>query len=265
VYRRGFTINGVHYSHIVDPRTGRPTGHVLSATVVAKNAADAGALATAFCVLMPEESERLSRVVPGAEFMLVLADGHRVESAGWRRLRTLQPSEHRAAPVATLHAFEQGSWNPDYELAITFTIAAKSFRAERPYIAVWIENKDHVQVRTLAVWFKPRHERYLNELRAWFRGDRDRQQAGGSELLYSVSSATRNPGTYTLVWNGKDDAGKLVKAGTYTVAIEASREHGSYQIYQQAMNFTGVPAKIELGAGLELSGASLDYRRVAVK
>ena len=26
-YRRGFDIDGVHYSHIVDPRTGRPAGH----------------------------------------------------------------------------------------------------------------------------------------------------------------------------------------------------------------------------------------------
>lgn len=49
-YRRGFDIAGVHYSHIVDPRTGRPAGHVLGATVVAPAAADAGALATAFCV-----------------------------------------------------------------------------------------------------------------------------------------------------------------------------------------------------------------------
>ena len=53
-YRRGFDIGGRHYSHIVDPRTGRPASKVISATVVADRAADAGALATAFCVLAPE-------------------------------------------------------------------------------------------------------------------------------------------------------------------------------------------------------------------
>ena len=32
----------------------------------------------------------------------------------------------------------------------------------------------------------------------------------------TVSSATRGPGKYTLVWDGKDNAGKPVKAGSYT-------------------------------------------------
>src|SRR5207244_1761975 len=54
-YRRGFDIGGRHYSHIVDPRTGRPASEVIGATVVADRAADAGALATAFCVLKPED------------------------------------------------------------------------------------------------------------------------------------------------------------------------------------------------------------------
>src|SRR5260221_659027 len=65
-YRRGFDIGGHHYSHIVDPRTGRPTAQIVSATVVADRAADAGALATAFCVLAPDDSERLGTTVPGA-------------------------------------------------------------------------------------------------------------------------------------------------------------------------------------------------------
>ncbi len=60
-YRRGFDIGGRHYSHIVDPRTGRPTSQVVSATVVADRAADAGALATAFCVL-DARRQRAARV-----------------------------------------------------------------------------------------------------------------------------------------------------------------------------------------------------------
>ena len=104
VYRRGVDIQGVHYSHIVDPRTGRPAGHVLSSTVIARDAADAGALATAFSVLTPDESEHLAATVPGAEFLLVLADGRRIESAGWRAL-TEAPSRPRLtlpSPVATV-------------------------------------------------------------------------------------------------------------------------------------------------------------------
>jgi thiamine biosynthesis lipoprotein len=42
-YHRGFDIGGSHYSHIVDPRTGKTTGTMTSATVVASSAVNAGA------------------------------------------------------------------------------------------------------------------------------------------------------------------------------------------------------------------------------
>ena len=44
-YRRGYDIAGQHFSHIVDPRTGRTAEGVIGATVVAPHAVDAGALA----------------------------------------------------------------------------------------------------------------------------------------------------------------------------------------------------------------------------
>jgi thiamine biosynthesis lipoprotein ApbE len=262
-YRRGFDIAGVHYSHIVDPRTAWPTGHVLSATVVAPDAADAGALATAFCVLTPRESEQLAAVVPDAEFLLVLADGSRIESAGWPALRA--PATRPAfvsSPVATLFAADQSAWKTDYELTVSLEIAQQSMRANRPYVAVWIEDKDHVPVRTLAVWYLPREGKFLRDLKSWYRSDRLRSQAQGTEILGSISSATRAPGRYTLTWNGKDNAGTLVKSGTYTVYIEAAREHGTYQILRQEMDFSGVAKKIDLAGNIEVAAASLDYHRV---
>jgi thiamine biosynthesis lipoprotein len=261
-YRRGFDIQGVHYSHIVDPRTGRPTGHVLSATVVAPVAADAGALATAFCVLSPEDSERLASTVSGAEFLLVLADGREIESAGWRSMvRSPEGSRALPAPVATLKAAEQTAAKPEFELTISLEIAQQQMRAQRPYVAVWIEDKDRFPVRTLAVWYMERESRYLTDLKAWYRGDRLRNMAEGSEILRSVSSATRGPGRYTLVWDGKDNVGKAVKPGTYTVLIEAAREHGTYQIMRQDMDLSGVARKVELPGNVEVSAASLDYHR----
>jgi hypothetical protein len=262
-YRRGFDIAGVHYSHIVDPRTGHPTGHVLSATVVARDAADAGALATAFCVLGANESRQLAALVPDAEYLLVLADGREVSSAGWRAMM-ISPARPAAPPsaVATLHAAEQGLWRSDFELTIGFEIALQPMRANRPYVAVWIDDKDRFPVRTLAVWYRASEPRYLGDLRSWYRGDRLRNLAEGTELLDSVSSATRAPGKYMLVWDGKDNAGHLVKAAPYTVNVEAAREHGTYQIIRQEMDFSGVPKKITLPGNVEIASASLDYHRV---
>ncbi len=85
-YRRGELVNGQWHSHIVDPRTGLPADKIISATVVADNPADAGALATAFNVLTPEESKILAATVPHAEFMLITSDGKRVESKGWKNM-----------------------------------------------------------------------------------------------------------------------------------------------------------------------------------
>jgi thiamine biosynthesis lipoprotein len=263
-YRRGFDIQGVHYSHIVDPRTGQPVHDVIGVTVVAPAGADAGALATAFCVLTPDESEALAATVPGAEFLIVLADGRRIESAGWMPLtESVRTPPSLPAAVATLHAAEQTGAKPEYELTVALEVAQQAFRAQRPYIAVWIEDKDHAPIRTLAVWYSERQSRYLPELRAWYRSERQRSMTDATDLLRSVSSATRGPGQYSLVWDGKDNAGKPVKAGAYTVFIEAAREHGTYQIMRQDLDIPGAPRKIDLPGNAEISAATLDYHRVA--
>ncbi|MCH8302628.1 MAG: FAD:protein FMN transferase [Proteobacteria bacterium] len=54
-YRNFFEFEGQRYSHTIDPRTGRPVAHDLaSVTVLADDAAQADALATALMVLGPE-------------------------------------------------------------------------------------------------------------------------------------------------------------------------------------------------------------------
>jgi len=51
-YRKFYVIDGVKYSHTIDPRTGYPVDHdLLSATVVAPTATEADALATYFMVI----------------------------------------------------------------------------------------------------------------------------------------------------------------------------------------------------------------------
>ena len=261
-YRRGFDIGGVHYSHIVDPRSGRPTSKVISATVVADRAADAGALATAFCVLAPEDSERLAASVPGAEFLIVLADGTQVRSAGWRGLaHDPRPRLRVPSPVDSVYASEQAG-QPDHELTVSVDLAQFQGRAERPYLAIWIEDKDKFPVRTLTVLYREREARYLAELRAWYRADRVRAMSEGTEILGSVSSATRAPGRYTFKWDMKDQDGKLVKPGAYTVCIEAAREHGTYQLMRQAMDFSGADRQVQVPInGVEITAASLDYHK----
>jgi hypothetical protein len=264
-YRRGFEIAGRHYSHIVDPRTGRTTDEIIGATVVAPHAVDAGALATALCVLTPEESRKLVASVPGAEYMLMTRNGSSYYSAGWSSLLSHSVSPFPAVGEQNDASAKAGpgSWNPAYELTVTLEIPQTHgfFGAHRPYVAVWIENKDRFPVRTLTVMFQK--SRYLDELRAWYRDDKLRSLAEGTQILPSVTSATRSPGKYKFRWDGKDNAGKLVKEGTYTVLVEAAREHGGYTLVKREINFAAQPAHAQAAPEGELGEVSFDYHKMA--
>ena len=132
---------------------------------------------------------------------------------------------------------------------------------------MWIEDKDKFPVRTLAVLYREREARFLAELRAWYRADRLRAMAEGTDIIGSVSSATRAPGRYTFKWDMKDQQGKPVKPGTYTVSVEAAREHGTYQILRQPIDVSGAARKVDvpLNGGVELSAVSVDYHKSAAK
>lgn len=254
-YRRGVEINGRWYSHIVDPRTALPVDHVISATVIAPQASDAGALATAFNVLTPAESLKLAASLPGVECLLVTRDGQQLASSGWHTL--LAPAIAPARAPATAQA-----WPAGFEMTINFELANISDgRYRRPYIAVWVEDKDKFPVRTIALWYqKPR---WLPDLKAWSRGDRLRSLAEGNDITASVSSATRSPGKYTLKWDGKDNKGQFVKPGRYTIYLEAAREHGTYQLIRQDVDCNSSPQQFNLPGNTEIASASLVYGRKA--
>ncbi|MFC0444377.1 FAD:protein FMN transferase [Pseudidiomarina halophila] len=56
-YRNFFEQDGVRYSHIIDPRTGKPIQHnLVSVTVVTESCMDADAYATALTVMGPEDA-----------------------------------------------------------------------------------------------------------------------------------------------------------------------------------------------------------------
>jgi thiamine biosynthesis lipoprotein len=70
-----FEQNGRHYSHIIDPRTGRPVEHPpMAVSVVADTAIEADASATALVVLGPERGYSLAQE-RGLAALLVTASG----------------------------------------------------------------------------------------------------------------------------------------------------------------------------------------------
>ena len=70
-YRNYFDLDGVHYSHEIDPLTGRPVTHNLAAVyVIDASAARADALATAFMVLGTERAYALAQRIGLAAYFI---------------------------------------------------------------------------------------------------------------------------------------------------------------------------------------------------
>jgi FAD:protein FMN transferase len=264
-YRRGVDVSGVHYSHILDPRTAQAAEHVLSSTVVAADPSEAGALATAFSVMTPDESAQLAKRLGGVEYLLMLRDGRTVQSSGWAKLeapRAQTPRLIEASYSMAGRRAKSAAAAPavPMDLMITLELAQpNSPRYRRPYVAVWVRDAENRPVRLISLWSeKPR---YLNELREWYHDYPVGMRYGG-EISPNVSSATRPAGKYTLRWDGKDDKGNAVKPGKYTIMIEAVREHGGYDLMHQEIDFDGkAPAAFTLPGRNEIAGVQLDYGR----
>ena len=103
--------------------------------------------------------------------------------------------------------------------------------------------------------------RWLPDLKRWYRDDQARRLVDETNLVDTIARPTRPPGKYEVIWDGKDDHGKPLAAGEYTVSIEAAREHGTYQIIRKAVTLADKPFAEELKGNVEIKSASIEYRR----
>ena len=90
-------IGGVRYSHILDPRTGRPLTGRRQATVVARDATTSDMLATALCVLSPADGVTLVDATAGTAAMIATTDGRRPIAVGG--LSTLAEAPRRSPVI----------------------------------------------------------------------------------------------------------------------------------------------------------------------
>ncbi len=79
-YRNYFDLNGIRYSHTIDPTTGYPIKHNLaSVTVISDSCMKADGLATAFMVMGPEKALQYATENHIAIFLLIKDGGHFTE------------------------------------------------------------------------------------------------------------------------------------------------------------------------------------------
>ena len=240
IYERGYRFGEQSYSHILDPRTGRPSEAAAGATVIAADGITANALATALCILPSREGLKLVEETPDAECLVVERDGTQWRSSGFG-------AYERPRFIATADA----GWHTGFEVSIELTLKAiAGNRVRRPYVAVWAEDTNKKLVRNIAVWAnKPR---YLQDLNTWW--DRN-----GNHDVSSMTRATRPPGRYRLVWDGLDDKGRPVSEGTYRICVETNREHGSHAAANGLLECSSKPATVMLKETGEFEAITVEY------
>lgn len=81
-YQRYYTVDGVRYGHIIDPRTLYPTGMWRAVCILAPDSGVADALSTALYLLPVEEGQKLLDHF-GAEALWIAADGAQIFSPGF--------------------------------------------------------------------------------------------------------------------------------------------------------------------------------------
>jgi thiamine biosynthesis lipoprotein ApbE len=282
--QRGFRIKGDWYSHVIDPHSGLPVRRVTSATVVAARGADADALAKVVSVLSPQESLRLVNRLRGVDCIIVSGDGQVARSDGWKRLERPpavflatagEPpdpaNDERGDGKAKDDRPDAPSvpWNPEFELVINLEINqpdGQGGRYRRPYVAIWVEDKNGAQIRTLTLWVSLGGSgpfQWLPDLKRWYKSDEDRKRLEKKDLFFTIARPTRQPGKYRVVWDGKDNNGKQKGGGDYTIYIEAAREHGTYQSIRKQVTLTDKPFREDLKGNVEIKSASIEYRRKA--
>lgn len=243
-YKQGFTFGETSYSHIFDPNTALPVQEIVHSSVIHQNAVTAGALATAFNILPTDKTRALADRFDQSAYLLIDQHNQQFTSENW----SITP-ETSASTISFVNQKEK-AWNPNLELQINLQLADLGGYARRPYVAVWIEDENHQPVRRLAIWY--RKPRWLPDLREF--SSTLRQVPFD---ITSITSATRSAGQYSLVWDGKNDAGQWVPQGNYTVFIEAAREHGTYQLIKQKITCDDKSKQVNMPGNEEVASSSL--------
>jgi thiamine biosynthesis lipoprotein len=227
-------------AHLIDSRSGLAPGSPVAATVVARDAVTANALATTICVTDAEYGLQLVEATPGAE-ALRIASGLEQRTSGFAAL------ERRLAaqpPAST-------SWPAGYRLTMTLPLTSGRSK-ERPYVAVWVEDESNNVVRVLAVWgTKAKYHQSLSTL--WNR------LRGNFGSVRSVTRATRSPGKYDLVWDGLDSQQKPTPPGSYQIIVETNQEHGTYARQAGTITVGDSPASVTLPATTNFEAVVVRY------
>ncbi len=247
---RDRVIGDVAHGRTLDPASGAPATARL-ATVTAPTTAEADALATAFSVMPPQQAIAFADARPGVAARIVDAQGLVHPSARWRD----ESAPVRLQSVAeTLPALPSGKpWPQDFRVAIGYTIFGGV--EHPPMMVIYVTDARGALIRTVGSVGKA-PVRFLDSNYVWHGAWKKKVPATTVE---DKTHPTRPPGHYTMMWDGKDDYGRPVPQGRYTINIEASREQGGHGVQKIVLDLGALPTSGLAPPAEEAGPASARY------
>jgi len=203
--------------------------------------------------MKPSESIAMAESMDHVDYLIITRNGARYESKNWKNLEASIPN---MTPIIN----GQKDWTK--EIVIGLELAPQMGYAKRPFAAIWIEDKELKTVKTIALWYNK--GRWLPDLRDWYRKNGSSLSADPSTFV-SITSSTRSPGKYTMKWDGKDDKGKVLSPGKYSIHIEVAREHGGYDLLEQEVNCSNADQQFTLKGNSEVGTVLVAYKNKSIE
>lgn len=141
--------------------------------------------------------------------------------------------------------------SPAYDISISLPVQQEG-QYHRPYVAVWIEDNQQQVQRNIALW--KQKDKWLPDLKRYYR----RVLRANQTPIDGFTSATKGPGTYHLQWDGNNEQGQKLAAGSYQLCIEAAREKGGREIQCLAFNH-GSSVAVSTSGEHELAAITLTF------
>jgi len=226
-------------AHLTDSRTGEAPTSSVAATVVARDAVTANALATTLCLVGAEDGLRLVESTAGAEALWTASVLTR--SSGFARLE--RPIAARPPANTT--------WPSGYQVTITIPLTATR-SSKRPYVSVWVDDSSGNLVRALAIWGD--NSKYVKDLSTLWD-----HVHGRIDQFRSVTRATRSAGKYELVWDGLNNDHKPVPPGSYRITVETNQEHGTYAKQTGTITVGDSPTTVTLPSTANFDSVLVQY------
>jgi hypothetical protein len=131
---------------------------------------------------------------------------------------------------------------------------------KKPFVVAWFEDASGNNAGNLLLWCEARKPdcgaKYLKDLRNWWRkGGRDT-----AVPIAGITGATRAPGRQTLTLDTAT-ALKDLKAGQYSLVVEAARESGGHDLVKLPFTYNPTRAASAKGQGDgELGAVAVAYK-----